>query len=156
TIPATSNGMVYVGTRDGHLLGFGVTAKAALHRGAAARFGDTAVGSAATRAATVTAVRTVTVTGAAPSAADPGPLTVGRVTAPFPVSSKRRLVTSPATLHAGDDLPAPVKSAPTAPGVATGAVAFTMSGRAAPTVIPLIGAGPRTGLYATAPRLAML
>jgi Abnormal spindle-like microcephaly-assoc'd, ASPM-SPD-2-Hydin/PQQ-like domain/HYDIN/CFA65/VesB-like, Ig-like domain len=156
TIPATSNGMVYVGTRDGHLLGFGVTAKAALHRGAAARFGDTAVGSAATRAATVTAVRTVTVTGAALSAADPGPFTVGPVTETVPGSTKRTPVKFPVTLHAGDELHAPVKFAPTAPGGATGAVTFTVSGRAAPTVIPLIGAGTRTGLYATAPRLAML
>ena len=157
TIPATSNGMVYVGTRDGHLLGFGVTGGAALHRSAAARFGDTAVGSAATRAATVTAVRTVTVTGAAASSATaPGPFTVGPVTETAPGSIKRTPVTFPVTLHAGDELHAPVKFAPTAPGGATGAVTFTVSGRAAPTVIPLVGAGTRTGLYATAPRLAML
>ncbi len=140
TIPATSNGMVYVGTRDGHLLGFGVTGGAALHRSAAARFGDTAVGSAATRAATVTAVRTVTVTGAAASSATaPGPFTVGPVTETAPGSIKRTPVTFPVTLHAGDELHAPVKFAPTAPGGATGAVTFTVSGRAAPTVIPLVG-----------------
>ena len=157
TVPATSNGMVYVGTRDGHLLGFGVTGAAALHRGVAARFGDTAVGSAVTRAATVTAVRTVTVTGAAASSATaPGPFTVGPVTETVPGSTKRTPVTFPVTLHAGDALHASVKFAPTAPGGATGAVTFTVSGRAAPTVIPLIGAGTRTGLYATVPSLAML
>ena len=156
TIPATSNGMFYVGTRDGHLLGFGVTAKAALRRGAAARFGDTAVGSAVTRAATVTAVRTVTVTGAAVSATSPGSFTVGPVTETGPGSTKRTPVTFPITLQAGDELHASVKFAPTAPGGATGAVTFTLSGRAAPTVIPLVGAGTRTGLYATATQLAML
>jgi Abnormal spindle-like microcephaly-assoc'd, ASPM-SPD-2-Hydin/PQQ-like domain len=157
TVPATSNGMVYVGTRDGHLLGFEVTAAAALRRSVAARFGDIAVGSAATRAATVIAIRTVTVTGAAVSSATaPGPFTVGPVTETIPGSTKRAPVTFPVTLHAGDALHAPVKFAPTAPGGATGAVTFTVSGRAAPTVVPLVGAGTRTGLYATAPSLAML
>ena len=32
TIPATSNGMVYVGTRDGNVLGFGASGGAALRR----------------------------------------------------------------------------------------------------------------------------
>ena len=68
TIPATSNGMVYVGTRDGRVLGFGVTAGTALRRGAAPAFGTTVVGSATTRTATVTAARTVTVTGLSSSA----------------------------------------------------------------------------------------
>ena len=38
SIVATRKSMVYVGTRDGHVLGFGVTARAALRRGPAAAF----------------------------------------------------------------------------------------------------------------------
>ena len=78
------------------------------------------------------------------------------MTETVPGSTNRTPVTFPVTLRAGDELHAPVKFAPTAPGGATGAVTFTLSGRAAPSVIPLIGAGTRTGLYATATQLAML
>ena len=64
TMAATSNGMVYVGTRDGNVYGFGITSGAALKSGGTHTFADTPVHAATTAAATVTATRTVTVTGA--------------------------------------------------------------------------------------------
>ena len=66
---ATNNGMVYLGTRDGNVYGFGITSGAALKSSGSAQFGDTAVGSAATKHVTLTATRTVTVTGASVTAA---------------------------------------------------------------------------------------
>jgi hypothetical protein len=157
TIAATSNGMVYLGTRDGHVLGFGVKTGTALRRSTAARFDDTAVGSVAVRTATVTASRTTTVTGATRSAVTaPDPFTLGRVTETCPGSTRPAPVTFPVTLHPGDQLHAPVKFAPTAPGGTTGAVTFTTSGRSPPINVPVIGDGTRTGLYATAPSLSML
>ena len=157
TIAATSNGRVYVGTRDGHVLGFGVTTGAALRRSSAARFGDTAVGSVAIRTASVTAARTTTVTGATPSAVTaPDTFTLGKVTETFPGHRSSAPVTFPVTLHPGDELHAPVKFAPTGPGGTTGAVTFTTSGRSPPINVPVIGDGTRTGLYATASSLSML
>jgi hypothetical protein len=156
SIVATSKGMVYVGTRDGHVLGFGVTGHAALRRGPAAAFGSTAVGSSATRPVTATAVRTVTVTGLGSSAAtSPDRFRVGRVTEISPGRARRVPVTFPVTLHRGDTLRAPVTFAPTAPGGASGALSFTLAGRV-PVSIPLIADATRAGLYATASRLSLL
>jgi hypothetical protein len=156
-IPATGNGMVYVGTLDGHVVGFGVTAGAALQRAGTAEFGSAAVGSATSRTATVTATRAVTVTGVSSSAITaPGPFTIGQVTetspggAPVPVSF-------PVTLHSGDALHAPVTFAPTAPGGTSGAVSFaTAAGQNVTVSVPLIANATQTGLYATASSLSML
>ena len=157
TIPATSNGMVYVGTLDGHVLGFGVTTGAALHRNGPEDFGNTAVGSVTTRTATVTASRTVTVTGISSSAVtSPEPFTIGQVTETSP-SGTPVPVTFPVTLHSGDALHAPVTFAPAAPGGTNGAVSFaTTAGQNVPVSVPLIADATQTGLYATATSLSML
>ena len=58
-----------------------VTTGAALQRAGTGEFGTTAVGSATTRTATVTASRAVTVTGVSSSAiTSPDPFTLGQVT----------------------------------------------------------------------------
>ena len=157
TIPATSNGMVYVGTLDGHVLGFGVTTGAALHRNGPEDFGNTAVGSVTTRTATVTASRTVTVTGMSSSAVtSPEPFTIGQVTETSP-SGTQVPVSFPVTLRSGDTLHAPVTFAPAAPGGTNGAVSFsTTAGQNVPVIVPLIADATRTGLYATAPSVSML
>ena len=157
TIPATSNGMVYVGTLDGHVLGFGVTTGAALQRSGTEEFGSTTVGSATTRTTTVTASRTVTVTGITSSAVtSPDPFTIGKVTETAPGGTPVP-VTFPVTLHSGDALHAPVTFAPTAPGGTSGAVSFaTTAGQNVPVSVPLIADATQTGLYATAPSLSML
>jgi len=157
TIVATGHGMVYVGTRDGRVLGFGVTAAAALRTGVTPGFGTAAVGSATTRTAAVTATRTVTVTGLRTSAAtSPDPFSTGRVTETAPGHPGPRPVAFPVTLHRGDTLRVPVTFAPAAPGGTSGTLSFRIAAPAVPANIPLIGAATRAGLYATAPRLPLL
>ncbi len=154
TIAATSNGMVYVGTRDGHVIGFGIKAAAPLQRGSTVTYPDTPLGSAATTPVTVTATKKVTVTGASVTSVNAtDPYTVGRVTETRHGSGQRIAVTFPVTLHKGDALHAQVKFAPAAPGGATGQVTFATAGSAGSAAVPLIGDGMQTGLFATAPSL---
>jgi outer membrane protein assembly factor BamB len=147
---ATDSGKVYVGNRDGHVYGFGITGAAALQSGGTAQFPDTAAGSAATSHVTLTATRTATVTGATVSASGTSdPFTLGTVTLTHP-GGKPASVTFPVTLHKRDVLSAAVKFAPGAAGGAEGAVTFTTgAGSAAPVSIPLIGNGTQAGLFAT-------
>jgi hypothetical protein len=159
TIPATSNGMIYVGTRDGNVFGFGVTKAAALRRGPAASFGRTAVGSAATRTVTATAARKVTVTGISSlsAATSPNRFKPGKVTETVPGHPGAGPVTFPVTLHPGDRLHVRVGFAPTAPGATTGTLSFTTAGRRnVPATVPLIADATRAGLYATATKLSFL
>jgi hypothetical protein len=146
-----------VGTLDGHVLGFGVTTGAALQRAGTAEFAATPVGSATTRAATVTASRAVTVTGVSSSAiTSPDPFTIGQVTETSP-GGPPVPVTFPVTLHSGDALHTRVRFAPTAPGGTSGAVSFaTTAGQNVTVSVPLIADAIQTGLYATAPSLSML
>ncbi len=156
SIPATAKGMVYVGTGDGHVYGFGVTTGGALHRGAIPSFGSTPVGSATTQAVTATASRTVIVTGVSDTAATAtNPFTIGTVTEKSP-GGKRVPVTFPVTLRSGDKLRAQVTYAPTAPGGVDGTLSFDTAGQAAPVSVPLVADGTETGLYATVPSLPML
>jgi ASPM-SPD-2-Hydin domain-containing protein/putative pyrroloquinoline-quinone binding quinoprotein/putative pyrroloquinoline-quinone-binding quinoprotein len=152
---ATGNGMVYVGTRDGNVYGFGITGGAALKSSGSAQFSDTAVGSSATRQVTLTATTTVTVTGAAVSAGGTSvPFALGKVTLTHP-GGKPASATFPVTLHNGDVLRAAVKFAPGAIGGAEGAVTFTTStGSAAPVSVPLIGNGTQNGLFSTTPAIS--
>jgi hypothetical protein len=154
---ATSNGMVYVGTRDGKVLGFSLTGGAALTRSGSVQFRDTALGSAAGAQASVTATRTVTVTGASVAAATtPAPFTLGRVTETLAGSGQQVRVKFPVTLHKGDVLRAAVKFAPTVIGGAEGVVSFTTSSGSMPASIPLVGDGTSTGLFATATSLSFV
>jgi hypothetical protein len=154
---ATNNGMVYLGTRDGNVYGFGITGAAALKSSGTAQFRDTAVGSAATSHATLTATRTVTVTGATVSASGASvPFTLGAVTLTHP-GGKPASVTFPVTLHNGDVLSAAVTFAPGAAGGAEGTVTFTTStGSAADVSVPLIGNGTQTGLFSTRPAISFV
>ena len=154
---ATDNGMVYLGNRDGNVYGFGITGAAALTRSGTAQFQDTAVGSSAVKHVTLTATRTVTVTGATVDAAStPAPFTLGQVTL-TPAGGTPAGVKFPVTLHKGDVLTAAVTFAPAATGGATGTVSFTTgTGSSAPASIPLVGNGTTTGLFATNPALSFV
>jgi hypothetical protein len=154
---ATNNGMVYVGTRDGNVYGFGITGGAALTRSGTAQFGDTAVGSSATKHVTLTATRTVTVTGASVSAGGASvPFTLGQVTL-TPAGGTAASVKFPVTLHNGDVLRAAVKFAPGTVGGAEGDVTFTTgAGSSAGVSVPLIGNGTQTGLYATSTAISFV
>jgi hypothetical protein len=154
---ATANGMVYVGTRNRHVLGFGFTTGAALLRSATAQFPDTPLGSASTRNVSVTATRTVTATGASVGSANtPVPFTLGQVTETVP-GGKPVSVKFPVTLRTGDSLHASVSFAPSTVGGATGVVSFGTGARVpVPVSVPLIGEGTSTGLYATSPSLSFV
>jgi Abnormal spindle-like microcephaly-assoc'd, ASPM-SPD-2-Hydin/PQQ-like domain len=155
SMAATGNGMVYIGTRDGNVYGFGITGAAALKSGGTATFADTPVKSATTASATVTATRTVTVTGASERAmtamGQPDPFTIGRVTVTRQGGTAG--VKFPVTLHKGDVLRAQVKFAPGTFGGATGAVSFATSNGPGAVSVPLVGDGIQTGLFATSTSL---
>ena len=155
---ATGNGMVYLGTRDGKVYGFGITGAAALTRSGTAQFADTAVGSSAVQHVSVTATRTVTVTGASVDAASTlAPFALGEVTLTPVGGGTPASVKFPVTLHKGDVLTAAVKFVPTATGGADATVSFTTgAGSSAAASIPLIGNGTTTGLFATNPALSFV
>jgi len=161
TTPATDGGHVYVGTRDSHVLGFGLTsgatAAAAALRGTQATYGPVPVGASATREVTATASGTVTVTGvSAGSSAGAGPFSAGPVTKTQAGRSSAVPVTFPVSLSAGDALHVPVSFTPSAPGGVAGAVSFAVRSARLPSVtVPLYGDGTQPGLYPSAGSLSL-
>jgi PQQ-like domain/Abnormal spindle-like microcephaly-assoc'd, ASPM-SPD-2-Hydin len=151
TIAATDNGMVYAGTRDDHVYGFGSTTGSALTRSGTVIYPGTPVGSAASAPVTLTATKPVTVSGASVTSMNtPNPYSVGRVTVTRHGSSTPVAVKFPVTLQPGDVLRTQVKFAPAAPGGAPGQVTFAASsGSPGSAAVPLIGDGTGTGLAAT-------
>jgi hypothetical protein len=107
TVPATDGGRVYVGTRDGRVIGFGSPANTVL-TGSPLDFGDVTVGTKTTKTLTLTATKTLTVS--AVSAKSPF-----AVTAPA----------LPVTLNAGDQLQLPVTYTAGDPGAANGILSVT-------------------------------
>ena len=156
TTPAASNGMVYVGTRDGHVLGFGITTAAPLAGARPLTFGQTPVGTGATSDVTVTTSTNVTVSGVSASATTAtDPYTVGPVTETVKGTSTQVPVTFPVTLSQGDALHAPVTFTPASPGGTTGALSFATDSASFPSVnVPLSGDGTQTGLYPTTSALS--
>ena len=154
---ATSGGMVYVGTRDGDVYGFGDTAPAALAAAGPATHIQAPVGSTSPgKDVTVTASSKLTVTGVsaattATSASTPAnQFSLGKVTLTPRGSSSAREVSFPVTVHKGDRLTVPVRFSPTVPGGTTGSVVFTTRSPASPSVaVPLTAAGTTSGLYAS-------
>jgi hypothetical protein len=153
TTPATDNGRVYVGTRDGDVYGFGLTTGGPLKRSGTVTYPGTQVGSASNGPATVTATRTVTVSGASVSA--PAPYTLGQVTETRP-GGKPAGVKFPVTLHKGDALHAQVTFAPTAPGGASAQVTFATSTGLGSASVPLVGDGLEAGLFASNAAMSFL
>ncbi len=150
SIPATSGGYVYVGTRDEQVLAFARRTRAPLGRAAPVTFGQTGLGSAASREISVTASARVTVSGVTASAGSaPDPFTVGQVTLTAPGRQAAAPVTFPVTLRPGDSLRARVTFRPASRGGTTGALSFaTPSARYGGTQVPLSGDGTKPGLYA--------
>ncbi|MFE4541133.1 choice-of-anchor D domain-containing protein [Arthrobacter sp. NPDC056727] len=128
---ATDNGRVFVGTRDGHVLGFGSPTTAAV--GATSTdLGTAGVDASQTGNVTITATRAVT-------------LSSITAAAPFGIGT---LTSLPATLATGDSLTVPVIFSPTAPGQADG----TLTVKTADGETVLLGVhavGTRDGLGAT-------
>lgn len=144
SVPATDSGRVYVGTLDGHVIGFGSPDKAPLS-GTPFAFSQLAVGSPECSAVTVTATAPVTVTGVTVSSASASdPFTVNQPNGCAPT------VAFPQTLTVGQPLTVPVTFAPTAPGGATGALAFATSTANFSTVdVSVSGIGTQTGFFAS-------
>ncbi|MEP6761024.1 MAG: choice-of-anchor D domain-containing protein [Sporichthyaceae bacterium] len=133
-VPATSNGRVYVGTRDGHVHGFGNPSSAGL-TGPTVDFGLVAVGSTSpSRDAVLTATR---------------PLTVQSVTTAAPFA--RRPVTLPQTLATGGTITVPVTFAPTTTGSVAGSL--TLATDQGQVQLGMHGVGTAPGLSASPPRV---
>jgi Bacterial lectin/Abnormal spindle-like microcephaly-assoc'd, ASPM-SPD-2-Hydin/PQQ-like domain len=145
SIPATDSGRVYVGTRDGHVIGFGSPFKAPLG-GSPVSFPRVAVGSSGNATATVTATTGVTVSGVTTSAASAqNPFAVGA-----PIQLNGATVALPQTLKTGDKLAIPVSFTPGAPGGVTGSLVLATDAPNFPEVsVGLSGDGTRPGFYAS-------
>jgi hypothetical protein len=138
TTPAASNGRIYVGTRDGHVYGFGQPTTASL-TASQTNFGSVTVGQTGNGTVVATAVRTVT---------------VNAVTATAPFSATPP--TLPVTLTAGQSISVPVSFAPTSPGSTTGTLTFSVTdaGVAQTLGVALQGNGIRPGFTGTPATLA--
>lgn len=144
TIPATSDGRVYVGTAD-RIDGFGSPHAGPLTGTAPVAFGQVAVAATskvknikvkATGAVTISAVN-------ARSVGSPNPFITGTVTRG---GKKVRL---PVRLVKGDTLTVPVSVKPTAPGGVTGSVNFSTSASNFPVIsVALSATGTKPGFYA--------
>ncbi|WP_285488891.1 choice-of-anchor D domain-containing protein [Amycolatopsis taiwanensis] len=131
-VPATDGGRVYVGTRDGKVLGFGRPTTAVLAT-KPYDFGSAAVGDTASANVVVTANRD---------------LTVNSVTADAPFAAT---LSAPATLTKGQTLSVPVTFSPATWGGATGSLTFGTSAGSAS--LDLHGFGTQPGLGASPPSL---
>jgi Abnormal spindle-like microcephaly-assoc'd, ASPM-SPD-2-Hydin len=158
TIPATSNGRVYIGTRgagaNGQVIGYGAPpATAAPVRAASTTVPQTSVATTTTKDVPITATHAVTITGVAASTSASNALlpaneyTVGQITETPAGSATPHPVTLPVTLGGGARLHVLVRFSPTVPGAADGTLSFT-TGTGQVRSVPLTGNGVRTGLYA--------
>jgi len=145
SMPATSGGRVYAGSRDGVLFAFGSPDAAPLTGAGPVTFNHTAVGSATTTSVTLTASAAVKVTAVkARTEVFPDPFSVGQVTV------NGSPATLPVTLAPGDTISAPATFTPTVPGGATGTLAVSTTYPNFPTVgVSLSAQGTRTGFYAS-------
>ncbi len=127
-VPATDNGRVFVGTRDGHIIGFGRPTTTVLAT-TPFDFGSVAVGAIGQGTVTVASSRDQS-------------LTAVSTDGPFGVSAP----VLPKHLARGETLSLPVTFAPTTWGAATASLSFTTD--AGTTALDLHGQGTRPGLGA--------
>lgn len=152
SIPATSGGWVYVGTRDGHLIAWSASGTPPPAAALTTTLPQTAVGSTSSQAVTVTATKTVTITGATASTGanntqttTANEFTAGQAT----VNGSSTPVTFPVTLHKGDKLSVITKFTPAAAGGSSGTLSLATDSTTNPTVdVQLIGEGTQQGIYA--------
>lgn len=110
--PGVGAGRVYVGTRDGHVLGFGSPVTPVL-TGSATAFPTTTVGSTSAKTVTLTATDAITLSSLRSSSAQ---FVVGTPSKPLP-----------ATLAAGQTIDVPITFAPTQTGPVGGTLTATTS-----------------------------
>jgi hypothetical protein len=154
-IPATSQGWVYIGTRDGHVLAFAAPGTAAPAAATAATLPPTTVGSTSSQAVSVTATRPVTITGATATTgvtnatSATSEFAVGQVTKTKNGTSTPVPVTFPVALRPGDKLTVQTKFTPTVPGGSSGMLSLATSSSKFPAVdVPLTAEGTQEGIYA--------
>ena len=126
--PGVADNRLYVGTRDGHVLGFGAPVGPPVSA-TVPTFPATVVGQTSTETETITAQNAVTITALTPS----GPFTLG---APTPAL--------PATLAQGQQLTVPVSFTPTTAGPAGGSLTITV-GTSGNSIVSLTGSGEVDG-----------
>ncbi|WP_252845618.1 choice-of-anchor D domain-containing protein [Actinoallomurus purpureus] len=129
TVPATDGGRVFVGTRDGKVIGFGRPAASVL-TGSPVDFGGTDVGGAGTRTLTLTATRDLTITALSTSA-------------PFGVTAPAL----PLSLAKDATVDLPVSFTPAGPGAAGDILWATTD--AGTVGFALNGLGTKAGLTST-------
>jgi hypothetical protein len=157
SIPATSQGWVYVGTRDGHVLAFAAPGAAAPAVATTATLPQTAVGSTSSQAVSVTATKTVTITSATASTGanntqttTTSEFTAGQATVTKNGSSTPAPVSFPVTLAQGDKLSVQTTFTPAVPGGSSGTLSLSTDSSVSPTVdVPLTAEGTQEGIYAT-------
>jgi hypothetical protein len=132
TPPGVWNGHIYVGARDGHVLGFGAPSVAALS-GVPLSFPATPVGSSSTLTETLTASSAVTISALSSSSAA------------FVAGAPS--IALPATLAAGQSLTVPIRFSPTQAGMAGSILTVTNSGT--PLQVSLSGTGQAAGASLT-------
>jgi hypothetical protein len=139
TPPGIGVGRIYVGTRDGHVLGFGTPVTIPI-AGSTTDFGAVTLGQSASQNVTLTASGPVTVTSVTSSTTD---FAVGT---PAP--------SLPATLDTGDTLVVPVTFTPVSSGAKAATLAVTTT--AGTTAVSLTGRGqsPNAELIASPPAVS--
>jgi Abnormal spindle-like microcephaly-assoc'd, ASPM-SPD-2-Hydin len=156
TIPATSNGWVYVGTRDGHVLAWAAPGSKTAVAASTATLPQTAVGSTSTQAVSVTATKTVTITGATASTGanntqttTASEFTAGQASVTKPGSSTPTNVTFPVTLNPGDKLSVQTTFSPVVAGGSNGTLSLSTNSTTTPAIdVPLTAEGTQEGIYA--------
>ncbi|MCW2948091.1 MAG: bamB 2 [Actinoallomurus sp.] len=128
-VPATDGDHIFVGTRDGKVIGFGRPATSVL-TGSPVDFGEVGAGTTGSKTLTLTATRNVNVTAISTSA-------------PFGVT----VPALPASLATGDTLSLPVSFTPGGPGAAGDILSVTTD--LGTVSFALNGNGTRPGLNAT-------
>jgi ASPM-SPD-2-Hydin domain-containing protein/HYDIN/CFA65/VesB family protein len=148
--PATSSGWVYIGTRDGHLLGYAAPATTAPAVGSTANIGPAVVGASANGYVTITAQHPVTVTGVSVSTDGsnaPVPGSEFTTSGSLYLNGSGAPVPLPVNLVKGDKLTAHVTFSPTAAGGADGTVSFFTTSPAHRSVdVAVVGTGSQLGL----------
>jgi hypothetical protein len=152
SIPATSNGVIYVGDRSGNVRAWGRAPAAAPLAAATTTLPSTTVNTTTSRTVSITAKRPTVVTGVSASTgasnaiAPASQFTIGQATLSPAGSTTAHPVTFPVKLAKGDKLSVPVTFRPAAPGTADGTISFRLAnGRI--RIVPVTGTGARTGLY---------
>ena len=136
-IPGVGAGRLYVGTRDGHVLGFGSPVTPVLS-GSATAFGTTTVGSSTQKTVTLTATEALTLTSLSSSSSQ---FVLGTPTPALP-----------ATLPAGATIQVPVTFSPTATGpLGATLTATTSTGKTATFSLAGSGQAASAKLEATPP-----